>query len=274
MIKNFIAKKFKAKPKLKVDTSHPKLVVEKLSKSFGSKVILDGLDLQVFKNESLVVLGGSGSGKSVLIKSMIGLLAPDSGSVRLDGDEITGLSKIERAHLMSRFGFLFQGGALFDSLRVWENVAFALLHDKQISEHDAKEIALTKLRMVGLSSDILYLYPSELSGGMQKRVALARAIATDPEVIFFDEPTTGLDPIMANVINDLIIRVREEVGATTIAITHDIHSARAIATRVAMLYHGKIAWIGSVKDMDHSGNAVFEQFINGKVTGPIQVDVS
>ena len=204
---------------------------------------------------------------------MIGLLQADAGSVKLDGEEIPNLSTIARNHLMSRFGFLFQGGALFDSFRVWENVAFALLHGKKMSISDAKGVALAKLHSVGLGEEVLYLFPSELSGGMQKRVALARAIATNPEVIFFDEPTTGLDPIMANVINDLIVKVREELGATTITITHDIHSARVIANRVAMLYQGKISWIGDIKDMDKSGNPVFEQFINGRITGPIKVDV-
>ena len=222
---------------------------------------------------SLVVFGGSGSGKSVLIKTIIGLLKADAGIIKLDGELISDLSNTASSHLMSRFGFLFQGGALFDSLRVWENVAFALLHGKKMSIVDAKDVALSKLRSVGLSEEVLYLFPSELSGGMQKRVALARAIATNPEVIFFDEPTTGLDPIMANVINDLIVKAREEIGATTITITHDIHSARVIANRVAMLYQGKIIWVGDVKDMDKSGNPIFEQFINGKITGPIKVDV-
>ncbi len=255
------------------DLSKPKILVEGLSKSFGKKVILDNLNLEVAQNESLVVFGGSGSGKSVLIKTIIGLLKADAGIIKLDGELISDLSNTARSHLMSRFGFLFQGGALFDSLRVWENVAFALLHGKKMSIVDAKDVALSKLRSVGLSEEVLYLFPSELSGGMQKRVALARAIATNPEVIFFDEPTTGLDPIMANVINDLIVKAREEIGATTITITHDIHSARVIANRVAMLYQGKIIWVGDVKDMDKSGNPIFEQFINGKITGPIKVDV-
>jgi phospholipid/cholesterol/gamma-HCH transport system ATP-binding protein len=253
--------------------SRPKIIVEGLCKSFGKKVILDKLDLEVNQNESLVVFGGSGSGKSVLIKTIIGLLQSDAGSIKLDGEEISDLSNSARSNMMSRFGFLFQGGALFDSLRVWENVAFALLHGKKMSIPEAKAVSLAKLHSVGLNEDVLNLFPSELSGGMQKRVALARAIATNPEVIFFDEPTTGLDPIMANVINDLIVKVREEVGATTITITHDINSARAIANRVAMLYQGKIIWVGDVKDMDNSGNPVFEQFINGRITGPIKVDV-
>jgi phospholipid/cholesterol/gamma-HCH transport system ATP-binding protein len=275
MITKFITEKPQEmkKPKLKTSASNSKLVIENLTKKFNKKVILDELNLEVKPNESLVILGGSGSGKSVLIKTIIGLLQADSGSIKLDGDEISNLSKIERSHLMSRFGFLFQGGALFDSLRVWQNVSFALLHNKQISVPEAKELALEKLHSVGLNRDIMYSFPSELSGGMQKRVALARAIASDPEIIFFDEPTTGLDPIMANVINDLIVKVRENLGATTITITHDIHSARMIANRIALLYQGKIVWIGDVKNMDKSNNPIFEQFINGKTTGPIKIDV-
>lgn len=270
VLSNFINKDAGTK---KIDLSEPKISVEGLYKSFGSKVILNNLNLKVDQNESLVVFGGSGSGKSVLIKTIIGLLKADAGTIKLDGEPISNLTTIGRNHIMGRFGFLFQGGALFDSLRVWENVAFALLHGKKMSVPEAKDVALSKLRAVGLSEEVLLLFPSELSGGMQKRVALARAIATNPEVVFFDEPTTGLDPIMANVINDLIVKVREEIGATTITITHDIHSARIIANRVAMLYQGKIIWVGDVKDMDKSDNPIFEQFINGKITGPIKVDL-
>lgn len=250
-----------------------KFHIEKLSKAFGSKKVLDELDLTVYNNESLVVLGGSGSGKSVLIKTIVGLIAPDSGSVKFDDDEITNLNRVERNLLMSKFGFLFQGGALFDSLTVWENIGFSIIHNKDIPNSYAKEVAEKKLKMVGLDLGILNLYPSELSGGMQKRVALARAIAHDPEVIFFDEPTTGLDPIMSNVINELIIKCREENNATTIAITHDINSARRIADRVAMLYKGKIEWIGDIKDMDAATDPIFKQFINGEIEGPIKVDI-
>ncbi len=277
MITKMIKSKFKTSSKQVAvggDSIQSKIIITKLTKTFGKKIILNELDLEVKKNESLVILGGSGSGKSVLIKAIVGLLQIDSGSVKFDGNEISNLSRSEKSHLMSRFGFLFQGGALFDSLRVWENVSFSLIHNKSISVAEAKDIALAKLHSVGMNEDIMYLFPSELSGGMQKRVALARAIATNPEVVFFDEPTTGLDPIMANVINDLIIGVRNNIGATTVTITHDINSARRIATRVAMLFQGKITWIGDVHDIDKSGNSVFEQFINGKSTGPIKVDVS
>jgi phospholipid/cholesterol/gamma-HCH transport system ATP-binding protein len=251
----------------------PKFVIEKLCKSFGKGRVLNELDLTVFNNESLVVIGGSGTGKSVLIKSIVGLITPDSGSVKYDGHEITNLGRTEQNLLMSKFGFLFQGGALFDSLTVWENIGFTIIHNKDIPNEHAKEVAEQKLKAVGLSPDIMYQYPSELSGGMQKRVALARAIANNPEVIFFDEPTTGLDPIMANVINDLIIKFKEENNATTIAITHDINSTRRIADRVAMIYQGKINWIGNVKDMDKSNDPIFKQFINGDIVGPIKVDV-
>ncbi len=250
-----------------------KLQLSKISKSFGKKKILDEIDLNVFDNESLVVLGGSGTGKSVLIKTIIGLLSPDSGTIFLDGSDITHISKKGRDNLMSRFGFLFQGGALFDSLAVWENVAFYLIHNKYMNTKDAKEIASNKLKDVGLDDSVMYLYPSELSGGMQKRVALARAIVNDPEIVFFDEPTTGLDPIMSNVINDLIIKVRKELGSTTITITHDINSAKKIASRIAMLYQGKITWSGNVTEMHKSNNAIFNQFIRGETEGPIKLEI-
>lgn len=248
-----------------------KLSVSDLHKSFGKNKVLDGVDLNVYNNESLVVFGGSGSGKSVLIKTIIGLITPDSGKVTLDGTDITELSGSSRDHLMSRFGFLFQGGALFDSLRVWENIAFYLIHNRYISRRAAREIAEKKLKEVGLDATALDLFPSELSGGMQKRVALARAIANDPEIIFFDEPTTGLDPIMANVINNLIQKIRKDLKATTITITHDINSAKQIATRVAMLYQGKIIWDGKISEIYKSKNPIFDQFINGKIEGPISV---
>ncbi|MEQ9116363.1 MAG: ATP-binding cassette domain-containing protein [Rickettsiales bacterium] len=259
--------------KIKKNTQ-PKFEIRGLSKRFGKKKVLDGLDLDVYPNESLVVVGGSGTGKSVLIKSIVGLINPDSGSVKYEGHEITSLNRNERNVLMTKFGFLFQGGALFDSMPVWENISFSMIHNKDIPNSHAKDVAFKKLKLVGLDPDaVMDLYPSELSGGMQKRVALARAIACDPEVIFFDEPTTGLDPIMANVINELIVRCREENNATTIAITHDINSTRRIADRVAMLYDGKIEWIGSVKEIDKPNDAIFKQFINGEIKGPIKVDL-
>ena len=245
------------------------LIIKNLTKDFGSKQVLVDINLEVKKGESLVILGGSGSGKSVLIKTIASLIFPTSGSIKIDDQEITNLDAKSRDKLMEKFGFLFQGGALFDSLPVWQNVAFRLLHQKKLPKKEAKAIAIEKLNAVGLGEKTANLYPSELSGGMQKRASLARAIAANPEIIFFDEPTTGLDPIMADVINDLIVKNSKELGATTITITHDMASARKIADKVAMLYEGKIIWFGSVKDMDSSGNPYLDQFIHGKAEGPI-----
>ncbi len=242
-------------------------------KAFGKKVVLDGVDLQVAKGESLVIIGGSGTGKSVTIKCIQGLLVPDSGSIKVDGREIVGLSSKEMEKVNAKTGMLFQGAALFDSLNIWENVAFGLIEGKKMKRADAKEIAIEKLRQVGLSPDVAPLYPDELSGGMKKRVGLARAIATNPELIFFDEPTTGLDPIMSDVINDLIRSCVSDLGATSITITHDMSSVRKIADKVAMLYKGKIIWYGAAKDIDRTGNPYVEQFINGRAEGPIRMEV-
>ncbi len=246
-----------------------KIIVSNLKKNFGEKQVLNSIDLQVNKGESLVILGGSGSGKSVLIKIISGLIAPTSGSIIIDGDETTSISDSSRDKLMAKFGFLFQGGALFDSLPVWENVAFRLTNSQKITKKQAREIAIEKLRLVGLSEKTADLFPSELSGGMQKRASLARAIASNPEIIFFDEPTTGLDPIMADVINDLIIANSKQLGATTITITHDMNSARKIADKIAMLFEGRIVWCGNVKEMYSSGNTYLDQFIHGRADGPI-----
>jgi phospholipid/cholesterol/gamma-HCH transport system ATP-binding protein len=247
-----------------------KLTVTNLIKNFGDKQVLKGIDLDVKKGESIVILGGSGSGKSVLIKTIATLIEPTSGSIKIDGKEVANLGSKDRDLLMEKFGFLFQGGALFDSLPVWENVAFRLLNHKRIDKKEAREIAISKLKSVGLSEKTADLFPSELSGGMQKRASLARAIAANPEIIFFDEPTTGLDPIMADVINDLIVANSKQLGATTITITHDMASARKIADKIAMLFEGKIIWFGSVKDMYSSGNAYLDQFIHGRADGPIK----
>lgn len=247
-----------------------KISVKNLVKNFGKKEVLKDINFEVKKGESLVILGGSGSGKSVLIKTIATLMEASSGSIKVDGVEVSNISENNRDKLMEKFGFLFQGGALFDSLSVWENVAFRLINSKKIDRKQAREIALQKLQSVGLGEKILDLYPSELSGGMQKRTSLARAIAGNPEIIFFDEPTTGLDPIMADVINNLIIANSKELGATTITITHDMHSAQKIADKVAMLYEGKIIWFGDAKDMYSSGNEYLEQFIHGSAEGPIK----
>jgi phospholipid/cholesterol/gamma-HCH transport system ATP-binding protein len=244
-----------------------------VTKAFGSKRVLTGVDLEVNVGESLVIIGGSGTGKSVTIKCILGLIRHDAGSIKIDGQEVTRLSAREREEINRKFGMLFQGGALFDSLPVWENVAFGLLHARKVPKRRAREMAIEKLAMVGLGPDVGRLSPSELSGGMQKRVALARAIATEPEIIFFDEPTTGLDPIMADVINNLIVEITRKLGATALSITHDMASVRKIADKVAMIYGGKIIWSGSIKEIDRCGNPYVEQFIHGRADGPIQMQV-
>jgi len=251
----------------------PKIRLQGVQKRFGPKVVLDGIDLEIPRGQSLVVIGGSGTGKSVMIKCVLGLMRPERGSIQIDGQETVGLRGDARDQLMRKFGMLFQGAALFDSLRVWENVAFGLIQGRGMGRAEAKKVAQEKLGQVGLGSEVGELFPAELSGGMQKRVALARAIAAEPEIIFFDEPTTGLDPIMADVINDLIVHCVEQLGATTLSITHDMASARKIADRVAMIYKGKIIWTGPVEEIDRSGNQFVEQFIHGRAEGPIQMEV-
>jgi phospholipid/cholesterol/gamma-HCH transport system ATP-binding protein len=251
----------------------PKISLRGVRKSFGGKTVLDGVDLDIHSAESLVVIGGSGTGKSVTLKCVLGLLAPEAGSIKVDGEEVIGLNGAGRERVLRKFGMLFQGSALFDSLTVWENVAFGLIQGRGVARARAKEIALEKMAQVGLGLEVGALSPAELSGGMQKRVGLARAIATDPEIIFFDEPTTGLDPIMADVINDLIVNSVRSLGATALSITHDIASARKIADRVAMIHGGKIIWSGPVSDMDASGNDFVDQFISGRAQGPIEMQV-
>ena len=246
-----------------------KIEIRNLYKAFGRKKVLDGVDLDIRRGESLVVIGGSGTGKSVLIKCIQGLLTPDSGSIKIDDEEVIGSKK----DIHQKMGMLFQGAALFDSLSVWENVAFRLLENNLMSHKDAKVEAIRVLRQVGLAPDVADLSPAELSGGMQKRVGLARAIISRPEIIFFDEPTTGLDPIMADVINDLIIESARGLGATTLTITHDMASARKIADRIAMLYQGKMIWSGTVKEMEKSENPYLKQFISGSSQGPIKVEI-
>jgi phospholipid/cholesterol/gamma-HCH transport system ATP-binding protein len=251
----------------------PKIQIRGLKKRFGSKVVLDGLDLDVGDAESVVIIGGSGTGKSVLLKCILGLLDPEEGSIKIDGQEVIGLSTREREQVNRKFGMLFQSAALFDSLSVWENVAFGLMSAQGKSKREAKPIAVEKLAQVGLPAQVGELQPSELSGGMRKRVGLARAIATQPEIIFFDEPTTGLDPIMSDVINDLIVDCVHRLGASALSITHDMASARKIAHRIAMLYQGKIIWQGPVADIDRSGNPYVDQFIHGRAEGPIRMQI-
>ena len=241
--------------------------LENLQKSFGPHKVLAGVDLTVPQGRSMVIIGGSGSGKSVLLKCILGLETPDRGRILVDGQDAT---KGDRDAFLARFGMLFQGAALFDSLPVWQNVAFRLLRGAlKRPKAEAREIAIEKLRRVGLSPDVADKFPAELSGGMQKRVGLARAIAAEPQIIFFDEPTTGLDPIMAGVIDDLIREITAEMGATALTITHDMGSVRAIADEVAMLHGGKIRWTGPVAELDASGDPYVEQFITGSATGPI-----
>ncbi len=239
-----------------------------VTKSFGTNHVLRGVDLSIAKGTSLVIIGGSGTGKSVALKCILGLITPDAGTITVDGSPV---GSGDRDAFLARFGMLFQGAALFDSLKVWENVAFRLLRGSlKRPKDEAHAIAVEKLRRVGLTADVADRFPAELSGGMQKRVGLARAIAAEPEIIFFDEPTTGLDPIMAGVINDLIREIVSEMGATAMTITHDMTSVRAIADNVAMLHAGKIRWTGPVAEMDSAGDPYVDQFIHGRAEGPIE----
>ena len=247
----------------------PKIELSGVKKSFGNNHVLNGVDLVVPEGKSMVIIGGSGTGKSVTLKCILGLLDPDEGSIKIDGEEVVGLSPQERDELMRKFGMLFQGAALFDSLKVWENVAFGLVQGRGMNRAEAREIAVQKITAVGLRAEVADLYPAELSGGMQKRVGLARAVAASPDIIFFDEPTTGLDPIMADVINKLIVEQVQELGATGLSITHDMASVRTIADYVAMIHEGVIQWTGPVADLDKSGNEYVEQFIHGRSEGPI-----
>ncbi|MBB3064623.1 ABC transporter ATP-binding protein [Limibacillus halophilus] len=256
------------------DTSTvPMIRMQGVAKSFGPKKVLRGVDLDLARGESLVIIGGSGSGKSVMLKCILGLVEPDAGVIEVEGTEVTGLSGQARDTVNRKIGMLFQNAALFDSLNVWQNVAFGLIQGEGMGSKQAKDIAYDKLAAVGLSAEVGELSPAELSGGMKKRVGLARAIATEPAIIFFDEPTTGLDPIMADVINELIVETVTKLGATALSITHDMASARKIGHRVAMLFEGRIIWTGPVEEIDHSGNDHVDQFINGRAEGPIRMQV-
>ncbi|MSP52052.1 MAG: ATP-binding cassette domain-containing protein [Alphaproteobacteria bacterium] len=255
------------------DPREPKVSFRDVHIAFGAKKVLQGINLDVMPGESVVVIGGSGTGKSVMLKCMLGLLNPSQGSIKIAGQEIVGISDRAREPILRKFGMLFQYAALFDSLPVWENVAFGLTQAKGVSRVAARPIAIRKLAQVGLGADVADLSPSELSGGMKKRVGLARAIATDPEVILFDEPTTGLDPIMGDVINDLIVDCVKSLGATAVSITHDMASARKIGDRVAMLHQGKIVWQGPAKTIETCDNPYVQQFIHGRAEGPIKMEV-
>ena len=249
--------------------SVPKILLEEVVKQFAGNIVLDGVSLAIEPGESLAIIGQSGSGKSVTLKCILGLLQPDRGSIKVDGEEVVGLQGAALDKMRAKFGMLFQGSALFDSLPIWRNVTFGLTQGRRTDGARMRAIAEENLERVGLDRRVLNLRPSELSGGMQKRVALARAIAPRPEIIFFDEPTTGLDPIRADVINDLIVSLVEDLGVTALTITHDMASARKIAHRVAMIYQGKIVWIGPRDRLYDSGNPYVDQFVQGRAEGPI-----
>jgi phospholipid/cholesterol/gamma-HCH transport system ATP-binding protein len=251
----------------------PKIRLRGVRKAFGAKQVLDGVDLDVEAGHSMVILGGSGSGKSVTIKCILGLIEPDAGSIEIDGQDVLRLPRREREAIGDRIGMLFQNGALFDSLPVWENVCFKLLAQNRITRGQARDRAAEALAQVGLAASVGDLYPAELSGGMQKRVALARAVAAQPDIIFFDEPTTGLDPIMGAVIDGLIVDCVKRLGATAVSITHDMASARRIGDVAAMIHKGRIIWTGPAASLGHSGNAVVDQFANGEREGPIQMEL-
>jgi phospholipid/cholesterol/gamma-HCH transport system ATP-binding protein len=253
--------------------AQPKIRIRNLRKSFGAKQVLDGIDLDIGAGTSMVVIGGSGTGKSVLLKCILGLLEPDGGTIEIDGTDILPLPRREQEQIRSRIGMLFQNGALFDSLPVWENVVFGLLAQHRLRRADGPERAAEFLAQVGLAPSVGTLYPSELSGGMQKRVALARAIAARPDIMFFDEPTTGLDPIMGAVIDDLVVACVKQLGGTAVAITHDIASARRIGDAAAMIHHGRIVWSGPATALMDSGNPVVDQFTHGRREGPIQMEL-
>lgn len=254
-------------------TAIPKIRLRGVKKRFGEKVVLDGVDLDVLPGESVIIIGGSGTGKSVTLKCILGLLEPEEGTIEIDGEDVTKLWGRERERINAKIGMLFQGAALFDSLPVWENVAFGLIEGKGAARASAKAEALKALAQVGLTADVGEMVPADLSGGMRKRVGLARAVCAKPEILFFDEPTTGLDPIMGDVINELIVKTVHEMGATALTITHDMASARKIGHRIAMLHAGRIVWTGPVADIDRSKNEYVDQFIHGRAEGPIKMAV-
>ena len=251
----------------------PKIRMQGVRKAFGDKQVLDGVDLDIAPRSGMVILGGSGSGKSVTIKCVLGLIEPDEGVIEIDGVDVLKLPRREREALGDRIGMLFQNGALFDSLPVWENVCFKLLAQKRITRRAARDRAAEVLASVGLAASVGDLSPAELSGGMQKRVALARAVAAQPDIIFLDEPTTGLDPIMGAVIDGLIVDCVKRLGATADSITHDMASARRIGDQAAMIHKGRIVWTGTAATLGHSGNAMVDQFANGERDGPIQMEL-
>jgi phospholipid/cholesterol/gamma-HCH transport system ATP-binding protein len=256
-----------------MDTTTPKIRLRGLRKQFGDKVVLDGIDLEVMPHTSLVIVGGSGSGKSVLLKCILGIIEPDAGTIEIDGRDLLAMPRAEREEVRAQIGMLFQNGALFDSLPVWENVAFGLLARHKIRRAEGPGHAADFLAQVGLAESVGALQPSELSGGMQKRVALARAIAARPEILFFDEPTTGLDPIMGAIIDGLIVDCVKRLGSTAVAITHDMASARRIGDHAAMIHKGRIIWNGLAADLMDSGDPMVDQFTHGRREGPIEMEL-
>ncbi len=251
----------------------PKIRLQNLRKQFGEKVVLSDVSLDIMPGESVVIIGGSGSGKSVTLKCILGLLTPDSGIIEIDGESVVGIGDHEREGINAKIGMLFQNAALFDSLAVWENVAFGLIEGQGKARGEARTIAMDKLAQVGLTEEIGLMTPADLSGGMRKRVGLARAIAIEPEILFFDEPTTGIDPIMGDIINELIVDCTRDIGATGLTITHDMASARKISDRIAMLYNGELVWVGPTSEIDETDNPVVHQFVNGLAEGPIEMEV-
>jgi phospholipid/cholesterol/gamma-HCH transport system ATP-binding protein len=251
----------------------PTLRIRGLTKRFGDKIVLEGIDLDVPRGTSMVVIGGSGSGKSVLLKCILGLIEPDAGSIEIDGRDVLRAGNGALSAARANIGMLFQNGALFDSLTVWENVTFGLLATRAVARRDAPARAAEILAQVGLDASVGDLSPAELSGGMQKRVGLARAIAGGAPILFFDEPTTGLDPIMGAVIDGLIVDCVKRLGSTAVAITHDMASARRIGDQAAMLHKGRIVWQGAASDLMDSGNPMVDQFTHGRRDGPIQMEL-
>ncbi|MDD7502616.1 MAG: ABC transporter ATP-binding protein [Elusimicrobia bacterium] len=243
-----------------------------LQKSFGANQVLRDVNLRIEEGKTTCILGGSGSGKSTLIKCLIGLEQVTGGKILVDGKDITKIhSEIKLAAIRRRFGYLFQEGALFDSMSVGENVAFGLKYLTEVPEQDYPKVIREKLALVGLKEDVAKLNPSELSGGMKKRVSLARVLAVEPKVILYDEPTTGLDPIMSDIISDLIMDLKAKLGVTSVVITHDMHSAFKIADYIAFLYEGKILMYGTPQEFQKTDNPYVRQFVQGSSHGPIQM---
>lgn len=255
-------------------TTHPLIKLTGVTKSFAANHVLHGIDLEVARGDSLVLIGSSGAGKTLILKCIMGLIPPDGGTIEFECSDIAKFSDRDRQRFLDHFGMTFQRSGLFDSLPVWRNVSFQLLQQGHLNEAQAHELAVDKLAAVGLDAETADLYPVELSGGMQKRVGLARAIANDPAILFLDEPTAGLDPIMSNVINELILDIVDSIGATVVSINSDMVGARKISNRLAMIHDGRVIWDGATADIDDCNNPYVDQFINSRAEGPIQMAVT